>query len=79
MTLSRIYRPSTRIEHDELDGLINILDRRIAECIENKDENGSYYLGAKMALTIIRYHEWVELPDDFMLVFDNYMTNGKDE
>ena len=77
MALSRIYRPSTRIEHDELDGLLNVIDRRIAESGENGELVTSYYVGAQIALTIIRCHERIELPDDFLAIFDNYLENAK--
>lgn len=74
MTLSRIYRPSTRIEHEELDGLLNILERTINEHGENGESNTPYYVGARIALTILREHERIEMPEDFVLVFDNYLS-----
>ena len=77
MTLSRVYLPSTRIEHEELDGLLNVLDRRINETGENGETSTSYYVGAQIALTIIKCHERVELPDDFMAIFDNYLDRAR--
>ena len=76
--LSRIYLPSTRIEHEELDGLLNILGRVIAEHGESGEYDTAYYVGAQIALQIIRYHERIDTPDDFMLVFDNYLNKTKE-
>ena len=64
MTLSRAYRPYTRIEHFDLDGLLNRLDREM-------DEGGNgipvdYLFGAYSALSILRYHEFVDTQEDFM-------------
>lgn len=73
MTLSRIYLPSTRIEHEELDGLLRILDRAISEHGELGEQITAYYVGAQIALQIIRFHERIDTPEDFMLVFNNYL------
>ena len=77
--LSRIYLPSTRIEHEELDGLLNILSRTIAEHGERGDYDTAYYVGAQIALTIIRCHERIEMPEDFIAIFDNYLKRESGE
>lgn len=69
MALTRTYRPSTRIQHDELDGLLNVLDRTIAERGENGEADTPYYVGAFEALRIIRYHEFLDTQEDFMRLF----------
>lgn len=73
MTLIRHYRPSTRIDHDELDGLLNVLQRRVDEQEENGEAIIPYYIGAAIALHIIRYHEFVDVPDDFVALFDRQL------
>ena len=74
MTLSRIYQPSTRIEHYELDGLLNVLDRTINEHGENGETDTPYYVGAKIALEMIRKNDRLETQEDFMLVFENQLS-----
>ena len=71
MTLGRTYEPNTRLDHYELDGLINRLDREIAERCESGDPRTPYYVGAKIAMTIVRYHDCVHTQDDFMRIFDH--------
>ena len=79
MTLSRIYMPSTRVEHYELDGLLRVLDRAIAEPDEGQEQLIAYYIGAQIALQIIRYHERLETPEDFMFVFNNYLSRREND
>lgn len=69
MTLARMYRPSTRIEHDDLDGLLNVLEREIAERGEDGEASTAYYVGSLEALRIIRYHEFLDTQADFMRLF----------
>lgn len=69
MTLSRAYRPYSRLEHYDLDGLLNVLDREIDERGEADDASTPYYVGAYMTLSIVRYHEFVDTQDDFMRLF----------
>ena len=40
------YQPSTRLDHYELDGLLNVLDRKIAEHGEAGEYDTAYYVGA---------------------------------
>ena len=69
MALSRIYQPSTRLMHFELDGLLSVLDREIAELGENGEAVTPYYVGAFEALSIIRHHEFLDTQEDFMRLF----------
>lgn len=65
------YQPSTRLDHYELDGLLNVLDRKIAEHGEAGEYDTAYYVGAWLACSIFRHHEFVETQDDFMRLFEN--------
>ena len=69
MTLFRAYQPNTRIDHYELDGLINRLDREIDERGEDGDVRVPYLVGAFTAMSIMRHHEIVDTQDDFMRLF----------
>lgn len=69
------YQPSTRLDHYELDGLLNVLDRRIAEMGEAGEYNTAYYVGARLACSIFRHHEFVETQDDFMRLFDQIIND----
>jgi len=70
MTLFRTYQPNTRFDHFEMDGLINRLDREIEERGENGDASTPYLVGARIAMHIARYHEFVDTQEDFMRLFD---------
>ena len=65
MTLSR---HSSRVYMDEydLDGTLNAL----GQSIEEGGENQPYYIGAHIALNIIRNHDYIESQREFMLAFD---------
>ena len=69
MTLFRTYQPNTRLDHYDLDVLLNRLDREIDEMGENGDARTPYYVGAFAAMSIVRYHEFVDTQDDFMRLF----------
>ena len=68
MALFRTYQPNTRFDHYEMDGLISRLDRHIQEHPE--DEHIDYYKGAHIAMSIARFHEFVDTQDDFMRLFE---------
>ena len=70
MTLISYYKPATRIDHYELDGLLSVLASKINEYGDNGEYRTAYYVGAHTALHILRYHEFVETQHDFMLVFE---------
>ena len=67
MALFRTYQPNTRFDHYEMDGLISRLDRHIEENAD--DPHIDYYKGARMAMTIARFHEFVDTQEDFMRLF----------
>lgn len=75
MALSKIYQPYTRLGHLEADGLINVLEREIAERGENGETSTPYYVGAMTAIKILRYHEFIDVPDDFLNLFDHYIND----
>ena len=70
MALSRVYQPSTRLMHYELDGLLNVLVRTVAEHGENGEYDTPYFKGAEIALSIIRHHEFLDTQEDFMRLFE---------
>ena len=74
MTLFRHYQPNTRVDHFELDGLLSRLDREIAQMGEDGEADTPYYVGARIALSIIRHHERIEEQDSFMALFKKYLS-----
>ena len=79
MALFRTYQPNTRFDHFEMDGLINRLDREIGERGENGDASTPYLVGARIAMHIARYHEFVDTQDDFMHLFDKALDELENE
>lgn len=79
MTLARMYRPSTRIQHDDLDGLLNVLDRTISEKGEDGELDTLYYIGAFDALSIVRHHEFVDTQEDFMRLLERLKEERESE
>ena len=81
MTLIRHYKPSTRLDHYELEGLLNTLRQRVDDIEESGEVNAPYYIGAAIALHIVRYHEFVDVPADFIKLFDRQLQDmiGEDE
>ena len=65
------------MDHDELDGLLSVLDRKVAELGEECDYNTPYYVGAYIALSILRHHEFVDTQADFMRLFEHYIGEGE--
>ena len=74
MTLARHYQPNTRLDHYELDGLLNRLDREIAELGEAGDASTAYFVGLRIGVSIFRFHGHVETQDDFVNVFRKYLS-----
>ena len=74
MALSKIYKPYTRLGHEEVDGLIKVLEREIAQLGEDGELSTAYYIGALTAIKILRYHEFLDVPDDFVRLFDHYIN-----
>lgn len=79
LSLIRHSKPSTRIEHYDLDGLLTRLEQLIAEHGENGEYRTAYYVGAHTALHILRYHEFVETQHDFMLIFEKLLDDLEKE
>ena len=81
MALSRAYRPYTRLEHYDLDGLMNVLERKCEELAQDGDTNAYYYVGAFFALSLLRYHEFIDTQEDFMRLLDRLVNEeeGGDE
>lgn len=77
MTLSRAYRPYTRLEHYDLDGLLSVLDRECDELSRDGDAGARYYIGAYYALSILRHHEFVDTQEDFMRLFGRLVNDEK--
>jgi len=74
MALFRTYQPYTRLGHFEMDGLLSRLDREIEERGENGEASTPYYVGARIAVHIARYHEFVDTQEEFMLLFDRALA-----
>ena len=75
MTLSR---HSSRVYMDEydLDGVLNALAQRI-DLAEGGpqfyEDNRHYYMGAHIALNIIRNHDYIDTQREFMELFDGVL------
>ena len=74
MTLSRAYRPYTRLEHYDLDGLMNVLEEKCEKLAQDGDADAYFYVGAFFALSLLRYHEFIDTQDDFMRLFDRLVN-----
>jgi len=73
MTLLREYEPATRVGLFELDGLLSMLEEKSSELANEGCADAYFYLGAYYALSIIRNHERVEYPQEFLELFKQYM------
>jgi hypothetical protein len=56
MALVRHYKPSVRLEYEEMDGLINVYDQTLEADEFTSDTEKAAYIGALVALKIIRHH-----------------------
>ena len=75
MELSRTYEPYTRLNHPELDGLINRLDREI----DMRGDASAYYLvGARTAAIIFRHYSRIANQDDFVRLFNHLIHEWED-
>ena len=73
-----LCRKSSRYYLDEFDvnGLFNALGRRIDLEINNNDENGEaypFYMGAAMAINILRTRDETRDQSVFMQLFENQL------
>ena len=66
-----LCRHSSRVYMDEydLDGVLKVLADRIGEGTEDTP----YYIGAHIALNLIRNHEHIDTQREFMQLFDRVM------
>ena len=76
MALFRSYPANVRIGVDELDGLLRVLDARIDAMRTDGEADVALYEGARIALSIIRRHERIEYPIDFLSLFELYLREG---
>ena len=67
---SRIYMDAYDIE-----GALKVLTERIGE----RDHDLPFYIGAHLALNLIRNHEEIRDQSVFMALFDNQLNNAKQE
>lgn len=67
-----LCRHSSRLYVDEydLDGTLKVLADRIGEGTEDMP----YYVGAHLALNILRNHEHIDTQREFMQLFDSVIT-----
>ena len=78
MALVRHYRPSVRMEYEELDGLINVIDKMLNDDESTMDNSERLaFIGASITLEIIRHHEYVEYPHQFVDLFKRYLDTEK--
>lgn len=75
MALKREYKPGCRLEYFELDGLLNRLRREVDEHGEDGEVSTPYYKGAEIAVSIIRYHEFLDTQEDFMRLFERALDD----
>lgn len=69
-----LCRHSSRLYVDEydLDGTLKVLADRIGEGTADMP----YYVGAHLALNILRNHEYIDTQREFMAAFDAAMRKG---
>lgn len=69
-----LSRHSSRVYMDEfdLDGVLNVLSNTIAD--HPDDEGTPYYVGAHLALNLIRNHEEIRDQSVFMQLFANQLN-----
>lgn len=79
MSLVRHYKPSVRMEYEELDGLINAIDGLMEYDEFYSDTERAAYIGAEVALKIIRHHQYVEYPHQFISLFKHYLDTPTEE
>lgn len=67
-----LCRHSSRLYIDEydLDGTLKVLADRIGEGTEAMP----YYVGAHLALNILRNHDYIDTQREFMQLFDSVIT-----
>ena len=70
-----LCRHSSRVYMDEydIDGVLKVLADRIAEGTEEMP----YYMGAHLALNLIRNHDYIDTQREFMQLFDRVLGNNR--
>ena len=80
MSLLNHYKPSVRMEYEELDGLIRLFEQKLEDDDFGGDEiDRTLHIGALMALKIIRNNHYVDYPYQFMDLFNHYADVPTDE
>lgn len=71
-----LCRHSSRVYMDEydLDGVLKVLADRIGEGAEDMP----YYVGAHLALNLLRNHDYIDTQREYMMLFDRVLGR-KDE
>ena len=64
------YEPKKGIEIEQLDGCINLFTERLVDMATDGEAGFEIYLGAMIALELIRHGEF-NRPKDFLAVFEN--------
>jgi hypothetical protein len=75
MALFRSYPANVRLDYPEIDGLMRVLDERIADARES-GADALCFEGARIAFHILRHFDRAEYPVDFMALFEKYMKEG---
>lgn len=73
MALIRHYKPSVRLEYEELDGLINVINQQLESGDLSTDVEIAF-IGCLATLEIIRNHEYVEYPHQFVELLKHYLA-----
>lgn len=60
-------RPYVKVGMDELGGLMNLLDSAV------QDTKDRAYVGAYLFASLLYMSERIDYPQDFMLMFENYL------
>ena len=61
------------MEYEELDGLINVVSQKLEDDEFGDEAERAAYIGAIITLKIIRHHEYVDYPHQFMGLFSHYL------
>ena len=61
------------MEYEEMDGLINVIDQALEDDEFESDVERACYIGSQVTLKIIRHHEYVDYPHQFMDLFKHYL------
>lgn len=79
MAVTKFYQPYSRVDHYELDGTIKLLEEKAEEMGEAGLIDALYYWGAQDTLEIIRNHEFVDKPMDFVRILEIKQSQRRDD